>query len=378
MQTPATGRRRVDRRTLPWYVMPALGLVFAGFTPHPDSTRNERTTVTTRDAAATPFFGGVFLGDAATHPERIEHALRAHERKIGSRPALVKTFFRLDDDFGGSGWAGQVLRRIARTGSTNYTALDLRWRGAPARALLDALAAGEGDAELRRVARGLRSIDGVILIEPAWEMNGDWAYPWQGAANGGEPDVPARFAAAWRHVVELFRAEGASNVRWVFSPNVGNPIAKRALGERHWNWYAHYYPGDAWVDYVGAHGFNGPSVWGGSYQDFATLFDGPGADRMLSDLALRFPDKPIIIGEFATEEVSGRDKGAWIREAYALLHAHPQIVGAVWFDMDKEADWQVDSSPSALAAYRDAMRNPRVRPAFDERLLAPPVHLAAR
>lgn len=314
--------------------------------------------------ALPPFHHGVFLGDAASTPESVGAAIDAHARMVGQRPSLVKTFHRLDGDFAADGWAGRVVREIREAGSTNLIALDLGWGGAPAEGLLARIANGEADGRLRAIAAGLAELREPVLLEPGWEMNGDWSYPWQGAANGANRDAPALYVAAWRHVVDIFREAGAGNVLWVFSPNVGNPVAGQGVGAAHWNWYAHYYPGDAYVDYVGAHGFHAPTLWGGPYTDFTTLFDGPWADRLLSDLSSRFPDKPILIGEFAAEETPGRDKGEWIREAFAALHGHPGVAGAVWFHMDKEADWRVDSSPSALAAYRAAIAHPRASVAF--------------
>lgn len=307
-----------------------------------------------------PFHHGVFLGDEATTPERVAVAIDEYATLVGVRPTLVKSFFRLDADFGRSGWAGRVVRQIERAGAANYVALDLTWPGAPAKGLLEAIAAGDADGRLRRIAKRLAELEGEVFVEPAWEMNGDWSYGWQGAANGADPEAPARFVAAWRRVVEVFRAEGATRIRWVFSPNIGNPVAGDGAGADHWNWYGHYYPGDAWVDYVGAHGFHAPDLWGGAYADFATLFDGASADHLLSDLSGRFPHKPILIGEFAAEETAGRDKGEWIADAFQRLHAHPNVVGSVWFHMSKEADWRVDSSTSALLAYRDAMLHPRI------------------
>jgi hypothetical protein len=229
---------------------------------------------------------------------------------------------------------------------------------------LDAIAAGAADAQLTAIARALAAFGATVLIEPAWEMNGDWNYAWQGAANGADGEAPRRYVRMWRHVVDLFRAQGAHNVLWVFSPNVGNPVAGAGRGPAHWNWYGHYDPGSEYVDYVGAHGFHAPALWGGPYADFATLFDGEWADRVLSDLATRFPGKPILIGEFAAEETPNRDKGEWMRNAYRVLQANPRVAGAVWFHMNKEADWRIDSTPSALAAYREAVRDPRTASVF--------------
>ena len=316
------------------------------------------------DAADAPFYAGVYLGDEATKPERVEAALRDFAARTGTRPALVKSFHTLDCDFGAEGWCGQLVRRVAAAGATSYLAIDLRWAGAPEGGTLAAIQSGAADARFAAVARALAGLGAPVLLEPGWEMNGDWNYAWQGTHNGGDASAPARYAAAWRRMVDVFRREGADNVRWVFNPNTGNPLTHAATGPAHWNWFGHYYPGDAYVDYVGAHGFNAPRVWGGAWQGFAEMFDGAAGDRMLSELAARYPGKPILLGEMASDEGAPGAKAAWIRDAYARMAADPRVAGAVWFHMDKEADWRVDSSPAALDAYRAAMASPRIRASF--------------
>jgi hypothetical protein len=312
---------------------------------------------------ARPFFNGAFLGDANSTPERIGPAIRDFAQRSGKHPSMVKTFHDLECDWS-AGWCGQLLRSVRAAGSTNFLAIDLRWTGAPEKGLLDAINAGAADARLTAMARGFAAFGDVVLLEPAWEMNGNWAYAWQGIENGANSNAPAKYVQAWRRIVDIFRREGATNVRWVFNPNVGNPVAAGA-GTGHWNWYGNYYPGDAYVDYVGAHGFNAPAVWGGPWQSFGEMFDGARADHILSDLANRYPGKPIIIGEFASDEGSGDAKARWITDAYRTLLNHPSVVGAVWFNMDKEADWRIESSATAESAFRAAMAEPRIRAAFD-------------
>lgn len=312
-----------------------------------------------------PFYAGAFLGDLETRPGSVGPAIARFTELTGRAPALVKVFFTLDADLSSGGWAGRVVREIAAVGSTCLIGLDLTWAGAPNEDLLSAVAGGGADIRLASLARGLADLGVPVLIEPGWEMNGDWNYPWQGVANGGGIDAAQRFVEAWRHLVVALRAGGATNVRFVFSPNIGNPVAGRGEGAGHWNWYGHYYPGDDYVDYVGAHGFHAPTLWGGGYRSFASLFDGGDADSLLSSLSARFPSKPILISEFAAEETPGHDKGRWIEQAYAFLERHPSVVGAVWFNAKKERDWRLDSSASALAGFRVAVDHPRVRARFE-------------
>ena len=91
---------------------------------------------------------------------------------------------------------------------------------------------GRRDPQLRRLARVVARADHpAILLR--WAANMDLAglEPWGG-------DDPALYRAAYRHVVQLFRAEGGTNVRWVWSPS-GRPGL------------AAYHPGEDVVDSSG-------------------------------------------------------------------------------------------------------------------------------
>ena len=90
-----------------------------------------------------------------------------------------------------------------------------------------------------------------LLLRFAHEMNADW-YPWDGvrASAPGTHDGPARYVAAWRHVHAVFAAAGATNVRWVWSPN------HRSIPAAAWNDAARYYPGDDVVDWIGVDGYD--------------------------------------------------------------------------------------------------------------------------
>src|SRR5688500_2231514 len=103
--------------------------------------------------------------------------MEAHARMGGQAPALVTSFHRIVADLSAGGWAGRVVRDIARYGATNFVALDLSWPGAPAN-LLSGILRGDADALLARTARSLASVGQTVLVEPAWEMNGNWDYRW--------------------------------------------------------------------------------------------------------------------------------------------------------------------------------------------------------
>ena len=88
------------------------------------------------------------------------------------------------------------------------------------------------DSYLRSWADGIRSLGYPVAIRFAHEMNGDW-YPWCEKVNGNQP---GDYVKAWRHVHDVFRPRGATNVIWVWSPNVQverlDPELVRALSRR--------------------------------------------------------------------------------------------------------------------------------------------------
>jgi endoglucanase len=367
----------LDMRAEDWRAL-GFGLLVVSFTAcdaadvtGPTDVSSTSTTTVTGTTTPTnltrskdhPFFQGVYLGDANTTPERVAGALADFSTMVGQKPSLVKSFHDLDADFSANGWAGRLLREIDRASATNYIALDLNWSGRSG-SLLDAINSGAADAALARTAQNISGVGSTVLVELAWEMNGNWNYAWQGVSNGADQDAPAKYAAAWRHVVNVFRAQGATNVRWVFNPNTGNSVAAGSPRGSSWNWWKNYYPGDAYVDYVGGHGYNGPQTFGTSYHDFNSLFFGADSDNMIADMMSQLPNKPIILGEIGMEE--NANKGAWIRDAYTRMLQDPRIAGAVWFNMNKEADWRIESDATSLAAYRSVMSTTAVAATFSE------------
>jgi beta-mannanase len=196
------------------------------------------------------------------------------------------------------------------------------------------IANGNFDAYIRSWAQGLASYDGTVLLRFAHEMNHQH-YPWAIGVNG---NTESDYIAAWRHIHDLFVAEGAVNVQWVWSPLIwweGAPLIEPM------------YPGDAYVDWVALDGYNNVE-WGG-WQSFSQIF-GASYQRLTE-----MTDKPIMIAEVASGEAGG-SKAAWITEAFSQIQAQfPEIRAVVWFNESKETDWRVNSSNASLRAFRNAI-----------------------
>ncbi|MEV6116433.1 glycosyl hydrolase [Streptomyces sp. NPDC052109] len=256
--------------------------------------------------------------------------VRRYAAQVGRTPTLLEYYL---------GWGDELqtdqTRAVWENGQLPYIA----WE--PHKATLAQIADGSQDAYIKDTAHALRALNVPVAISLAHEMNGNW-YPW-----GHKDATAAEFVKAWHHVHDVFQDEGVSTVIWVWSPNVVNPVPQVALKP--------YWPGDGYVDWVGVVGYYART----GAQDFASLF-GPTFRQIRT-----FTQRPFLLAETGAQP--NPRKSAQITELLKTVAARSDIVGFIWFDLNKETDWRVDSSPETLAAYRRAARNPR----YDLDLAAP-------
>ncbi|MFC4149503.1 glycoside hydrolase family 26 protein [Micromonospora mangrovi] len=201
------------------------------------------------------------------------------------------------------------------------------------------IARGDFDDYLLSWAEGIRSLGYPVAIRFAHEMNGDW-YPWCEMVNGNQP---GDYVRAWRHVHNLFRDVGADNVIWVWSPNARWSGSKQKLAD--------LYPGDDYVDWAGVSGYYGTGVFS-AYRSFDDIFD-----ETLKEIRT-FTHKPLVITETGASDGKGR-KAEWIRETFRALPRHRDIIGLIWFEVDKELDWRIVSSPTVADSFARGVADPR-------------------
>ncbi len=202
---------------------------------------------------------------------------------------------------------------------------------------LKTIVSGKHDRYIRQWARDAKTWGKPFYLRFAHEMNGNWT-SWSPGVNGNKG---GEYAAAWKRVHDIFGKEGATNARWVWSPNVEYNGSTP---------FASVYPGDAYVHWVGIDGYN----WGTSYPDeswqgLAAVF-GPSYDKLAA-----MTTKPMMIAETASTELGG-EKGSWIEESFlnAMPSNFPRVQAVIWFHENKETDWRVDSSQASLDAYKKA------------------------
>jgi hypothetical protein len=195
---------------------------------------------------------------------------------------------------------------------------------------LKKIVAGEFDDDLRIWARDAKKFGSAILVEWGTEPNGDW-FSWNGKWNGGPGQGPARYVAAYRHIVDLMRAEGADNLQWVWHVNwLDEP-------EKDWNRFENYFPGEAYCDWLALSTY-GPTTPLTTDSTESLAFKMREAYPRLVKLA---PGKPIIIAEFGCDLHNRRVNAAdWAKSALEDLFASrwPGVIGFCWWN----EGWQND------------------------------------
>ena len=260
--------------------------------------------------------------------EARREAVLAHEREIGRPLALVNEFFAFEKP-----WAVERLRWHLESGR----ALMISWNGAPA----DSILSGQMDAVIAERARWTRDLNATVIMRFFWEPDAAKGERW------GYHDDPALYGQVWRHVRDIFAAEGADRVLWAWTPTTFHFSDGSAPD---------FYPGDDVVDLIGADGY----LWvpcrsdeyrsaSEEYGDFLAWARGRG--------------KPLIVAEWGAGENPASDtKERFIDSMAEMVDRVPEIVAVVAFDSpdpeDRGCDFEIDSSPASLSSYREFASSP--------------------
>ena len=243
-------------------------------------------------------------------------------KAAGSQPNLVGYY---------SGWTQPFVPSFAETilshGVIPFVQID------PTYASVPAIATGVYDDYLRSYADSVRNFGHAVVIGFGHEMNAPW-YSW------GYGHVPApTFVAAWRHIVTLFRGEGAYNVTWLWTVNVDRPGTGPVSS---------WWPGARYVTWVGIDGYYyRPS------DTFNRVFG-----RTINEVRV-FTRKPVLLSETAVGPAAGQF--AKINNLFAGMRDY-NTLGLVWFDKDQHGahsghggnlqDWRIEDNSGAKAAFQ--------------------------
>ena len=187
---------------------------------------------------------------------------------------------------------------------------------------------GSLDATINARAKGAKNLGQKFFLDFAAEMNGDEA--WSGN------NAPL-YVSAYKHIAQFIRCGG------------GNQRHLGLVSQRH------RYERDQCHDSGLLPRRQLCRLGGRRWLQLGR--------RRLADLPAGiqkyFPagqQKPIIIGEMASAEQGG-DKGKWIDAMIPVLKAqYPLFKAVVWFDINKENDWRINSSTAALSVLKSWRR----------------------
>lgn len=173
------------------------------------------------------------------------------------------------------------------------------------------------------------------------------------AASNLSAGVDVDFIAAWRHVVETFRADGVTNARYLWiTTDYGwdAPTSDRRSGPK-------WYPGDAWVDDFGADAYNWYHCRAGidnAWKSLAAIIEN------FRRFGALHPSKRLWLPEWASTEdpADPQRKAQWIADAQALFKqpGYEQFDGISYFDHINptfpDCNEPPDSTSQSLAAFR--------------------------
>ena len=260
----------------------------------------------------------------------------ARESFLGRRYDIINRFYAFDEAIPTSleSWDASMGRIPMITWGAGADTIELR--------------TGVHDAWLRAQADRLAAFGEPIFLRYYHEMEAGY--------RSSEVHSAADMIAAWRHVHEVFQQRGATNVVWVWCPTAWSFVTRSP-------WPPDYYPGDAYVDWIAADGYNWYPRPGSQWRSFTQVFD-PFYDWASTKT------KPIMIAENGVMEdpAQAARKAAWITSSRDLLpSAYPMIEAILYFDTQMTRNgfthtWPVDTSQNAYNAYRAMGQDPYFNP----------------
>jgi mannan endo-1,4-beta-mannosidase len=290
----------------------AIAIAFARL----ESSASPPPRVTASLPAAAASYLGVYENGAPPGYQPVTEFAKA----VGRPPGLVGYF---------SGWSQPFAQSFARKVRA-HAAIPLIQID-PTYASIAGIAAGDYDVYLRTYAVSVRSFGHPVVIGFGHEMNAPW-YSW------GYGHVPAQiFIRAWRHVVTLFREQGADNVTWLWTIN-GDRSDTGPIKS--------WWPGAKYVTWVGIDGYYYRPT-----DTFANVF-GATIDQVRD-----FTSDPVLISETAVGPAAGQ--AAKIGDLFAGVVKYGTL-GLVWFDNAQNQgiyhqDWRIEQSPVAEAALHQGV-----------------------
>ncbi len=184
-------------------------------------------------------------------------------------------------------------------------------------------------------AKRLKEYGRTVMLSLDHEM--DISYPKHGS--------PAEYRAMYRHIREVFAAQGVRNVVWVWA-------VTGWLGSNRGDLVKSFYPGNDLVDWVGYDPYNAGKCKGGGWKTFeqtiSTFYRWTEANGLGS--------KPLLLQEYGLtpDPANWQASQQWYRDIPSVLKRYPRLKALVRFDSDTDCTLRIDSGPGMLEAFKQA------------------------
>jgi|GEM_PF-4801610 len=208
---------------------------------------------------------------------------------------------------------------------------------------------GRYDEYITQFAKDAAAYHYPFILRILHEMDGTW-YPWGYGVNGN--NNLADFVTAYKHIVDIFRAAGATNVQFVWNPTAWSASNIEAFGDT----LKQAYPGDNYVDWIALDGYN---LSLDNWRSLQEVFQ-PSYQFLTS-----FSNRPMMLFEVGSIEnpQDSTAKANWITQGFltTIPDKFPDVKVAVWFNSEDDAkrdNYAIDTSPNALNAWKQVVASP--------------------
>ncbi len=344
---------QVSKRVV-WLLLFALAAVTAQAqgVNYPDQTTPHERALWQLAPAAGRLLHGVYPGGKTGYEDDITpQTVRSYTKAVG-RPVAWVMFS--NNWFSNRSFPMKKARWIRQRDATPYIRLMLRSDTEQDHReplfTLDAILRGDFDADLTKWGQQAAKFATPVISEYGTEMNGQW-FSWNARWNGRAQGAK-RFRDAYRHIIEVTRAAGASNIIWVFHVNNADyPL-------RSWNRFEQYYPGNDYIDWLGVSIYSMQAPYDTEKTSFVKTLP-----KVMARFAKMAPEKPVIVAEFGTDVHNRRERAAkWADGALSqmLSRRWPTLIGFSWWnetwenddDPARNTDMQVQSSGPLARVFR--------------------------
>jgi len=330
------GRPRLRLMHVIGWLAVAAGLFFAGV-----------ALGTSDGAQAAPADGVLFGAYAEVRGNQTAiQATQQLEADLGSTLPIVRTFARWDTNLDNryNNWAVDGGRRLMISVKPERSnGQQLSWA-----AIANARPGSQIHNEMVTLAERAGRLDGEVWL-----------------AFHHEPEAKDRvtfgtneeYKAAWRAFHGVFEDEGV-DVKWVWTMTSWSFEVQTSDRRSAGKWY----PGDAYVDYLGADPYNWNQCRGNTAERWTEL------ERVIApfvEFAEQHPDKQLVLPEFGSAEGAAGQKAQWLDNAAAYLKqpdVAAKFAAVIYFHDEQPNDpacnWWLDSSTSTLNAARRIATDP--------------------